>query len=313
MVEDITSESLAVLLQNRGECLASISADAGVIFNVLLGRYGKKDRTDDNIYLKAFSGDLCRVNRQGRGRVVLKLPCLAALWLTQPDKVDSLLKVRSLSTGGFLPRFLVCHTGAKAQPIPENAVRISPDTANAWTQIVRGLLHTFRGASRPLTFAPVRGAQQALDEHCNSIVERRKNELRDIGLFAARRNEQTWRIAVCLHAGICGDEAAGHSLGVETAEKAIKLADWFATCQMEILAGKQSEPRRPEFEQALALLVDTPEGIRASDIYRKRIVSPAKEAHSLLKRMEAEGELLSRSEKPEGGGHISRIYTVARK
>lgn len=63
----------------------------------------------------------------------------------------------------------------------------------------------------------------------------------------------------------------------------------------------------------LALLIDTPEGIRASDVYRKRIVSKADEAHSLLKRMEASGELLSRTEKPSGGDHITRIYTMARK
>jgi hypothetical protein len=45
--------------------------------------------------LKTFSGDLCRVNRQGRGRMVLKHPCLAVLWLTQPDKVDSLLTAKT--------------------------------------------------------------------------------------------------------------------------------------------------------------------------------------------------------------------------
>ena len=155
VVENITGESLASLLEIRG-CLASISADAGIIFQNLLGRYGKKD---DDIYLRAWSGDQSRVNRQTRERVALDGPCLAALWLTQPDKLDSIFEERTLRTGGFLPRFLVCHTGAKAQPIPKIAVGISSDTANNWAQIVRGLLHTFRGAGRPFTFVPTSGVR----------------------------------------------------------------------------------------------------------------------------------------------------------
>ena len=156
-------------------------------------------------------------------------------------------------------------------------------------------------------------SEHELDGHYNRIVEQRERELRDIGPFAARWNEQAWRIAVCLHAGFHGTEAGEHSLDQETAQKAIKLADWFAARQMEILVKSPAASRQTEYEKVLALLTDNARGIRASDVYRKRIVSPAKEAHSLLQRMEAEGELLSRTEKPNSGGHITRIYTLARK
>src|SRR5204863_3590660 len=89
--EDITGERLAVLLAHNREQLASLSADALAVVNILLGRYNKLDRTDDGIYLKAFSGDRCKVDRQTRESVLLESPCLSALWLTQPDKLDSLL------------------------------------------------------------------------------------------------------------------------------------------------------------------------------------------------------------------------------
>ena len=87
--EDVTSEKLAVMIAQNGEQLASLSADAGGIVNNLLGRYSKLDRTDEGIYLKAFSGDNCRVDRQGREPVLLQRPCLAALWLVQPDKLET--------------------------------------------------------------------------------------------------------------------------------------------------------------------------------------------------------------------------------
>jgi hypothetical protein len=36
-------------------------------------------------------------------------------------------------------------------------------------------------------------------------------------------------------------------------------------------------------------------------------------AHALLARMEGEGELSGKDSKPEGGGHVTRIFTKARK
>lgn len=48
--EDVTTEKLAVMISQRGECLASFSPDAGAIVNNWLGRYLKLDRTDETIY-----------------------------------------------------------------------------------------------------------------------------------------------------------------------------------------------------------------------------------------------------------------------
>ena len=65
--------------------------------------------------------------------------------------------------------------------------------------------------------------------------------------------------------------------------------------------------------EVLELLADTPTGITARDIQRARIVPFADEAHALLERLEAEGELAGKDSMPGNGGHISRIYTKARK
>jgi hypothetical protein len=108
--EDITSEKLADLLSKNDEQLASLSSDALSIVNILLGRYNKLDRTYESLYLKAFSADPCVVHRMSRDPIFLNSPCLAALWLTQPDKLQSLLDERSLNEGGLIPRILACHT-----------------------------------------------------------------------------------------------------------------------------------------------------------------------------------------------------------
>ena len=311
--EDVTSEKLAVMLAHNQEQLASLSPDAGTIVNILLGRYNKLDRTDEGIYLKAFSGDNCRVDRQGREPVLLLRPCLAALWLVQPDKVETLLAERSLTDGGMIPRLLVCHTCAQPRPIVDGVVGVPGATVGAWVALVRKLIQTFRMAGTPVTIEPTPEARQMMDDHYNRIVTRRLGDLRDVTAYAARWTEQAWRIAACLHTGLHGEEAGGRILAADTAASAIALADWFADEQLRILARGRHAAHRAKRDEVLELLVDKPNGITARDVHRARIVDSADGAHALLAQMEKDGELTGRDSKPETGGHITRTYTKARK
>ena len=239
--EDVTGEKLAVLLAHNGEQLASLSADALAIVNILLGRYNKLDRTDEGIYLKAFTGDRCKVDRQTRESVLVESPCLAAVWLTQPDKLDSLLAERSLSEGGLIPRILGCHTRCEPQEIVKGAPEIPANVENNYADLVRGLIETYRLADNPFTIEPTSEAMEAMIAHHNAIVKRRRGDLRDVTIYAARWNEQAWRIAVCLHAGLHGADAHEHMLELDTAKRAIELADWFAAQQLEILSASRAE------------------------------------------------------------------------
>ena len=310
--EDVTTEKLAVMLAQNQEQLASLSPDAGSIVNNLLGRYSKLDRTDEGIYLKAFSGDNCRVDRQGREPVLLQHPCLTALWLWQPDKLETLLGKTELTDGGMIPRLLVCHSRALPRPIVDGMEGIPADTVNAWAALVGKLIETFRMAGEPVTIEPAPEARQMMKEHHNRIVERRLGELRDVTTYAGRWNEQAWRIAVCLHAGLHGADAGDRMLSAETAASAIAIADWFAGEQLRILERGRHAVRRVKRDEVLALLVDTPTGITARDVRRARIVEATAEAHTLLASMELDGELTGRDSKPETGGHITRTFTKAK-
>jgi hypothetical protein len=288
--------------------LASLSADAVAIVNILPGRYNKLDRTDEGIYLKAFTGDRCKVDRQSRESVLVESPCLSALWLTQPDKLDSLLGERSLSDGGLIPRILCCYTHCEAREIVQDEPEIPATIEEAYTDLIRSLIEAYRLADEPFTIEPTSDALEAMNAHHNGIVKRRRVDLRDVTIYAARWNEQAWRIAVCLHAGLHGAEAHEHRLELDTAKRAIELAGWFAAQQLEILFASREKARRKVWDEVLSLLDDRPEGIRASDVYRARIVHNADEAHTLLAAMETGGELSGRDEQPESGGHVSRIF-----
>jgi uncharacterized protein DUF3987 len=239
IVEDVTAEELATKLAHSNETLASLSPDAGTIVNNVLGRYSNIKRPNDNIYIKAYSGDFCKVDRRSSPPVHLQSPCMTALWLLQPDKVNSLLAEEILVVGGLLPRFLVCHSHSVAQEIDENnpTPPIPDATRDVYRTLIDLLVHEYRSnEGEAYVVKPTSAAEKAFIAYHNKIVKRRNNgELQDIAPFAARWNEQAWHLAVCLHAGQWGDEAHEKSLSSETAESAIVLADWFSNEQLEIL------------------------------------------------------------------------------
>jgi Protein of unknown function (DUF3987) len=253
--EDITTEKLADLLSKNDEQLASLSSDALSIVNILLGRYNKLDRTDEGLYLKAYSGDPCRIDRMSRDAVSLESPCVTALWLTQPDKLQSLLDERSLNEGGLIPRILACHTNCEPREIGKNPPSISISVEKAYAGLIYSLLTNYRLAHERFTIVPTPEALEALNDHHDAIVKRRRGELRDVTSYAARWNEQAWRITVCLHAGTDGSQAHEQPVALETAERAIALADWFAQEQLRILNAGRMERKAARLKKLKELII----------------------------------------------------------
>lgn len=313
--EDTSTERLAVLLAENDEQLSSLSADARGVVNNLMGRYTSGKATDEAIYLKAFSGDTHRVDRISRPPVVLKNPCLAILWLIQPDKLELLLSSQSLSDGGLLPRFLLCHTGCEQQEIGQVPPSIPAEVKLAYHALIRKLLSVYRFADCPATVQPIGEARQAMNEYFNSVVRRQKDggDLQDIKSYASRWGEQAWRISVCLHAAKHGDAAASNQLALETVRRAIALADWFAGQQLEILSAGRQKARRDVQDKVLSLLADNSAGITARDILTARIKPDAESCRALLSAMEAAGNLSSEEIKGDRGGWTKRVYRLARK
>lgn len=78
----------------------------------------------------------------------LKAPCLAGLWLTQPDKLQSLLDERNLNEGGLIPRILACHTNAQLWRLVKNPPSIAETVEKAYAGLIFGLLETLSTGKR---------------------------------------------------------------------------------------------------------------------------------------------------------------------
>ena len=258
--------------------------------------------------VKAFSGDFCRVDRQGRPPVVLQRPCLAALWLVQPDKVEKIFNKKFASEGGLLPRFLVCQVNCKPMPIDRRRAPESDEPLRAWNALIASLLSTYRCSENRIVITPAAGAIKLLDDHHNRLVERRNGDLQFIESYVARWNEQAWRLALVLHAALWGPKAHRKRLSPETARNAIEVAKWFANQQLAKLVNGREASQQQLVDAVLRLCRAKPAGIKAKDVYRKRLVDKPEAAHDLLKQLEVNGVLVGQDVQPPGGGKPSRTY-----
>jgi hypothetical protein len=129
LVNDVTSEKLALLLAENDErlCLAS---DEGGIIGTIGGRYSGKVSNLD-IWLQAYSGAPVRVDRISREPLILHAPVLSVVLSPQPAVVKTM--PAEFLQRGFLDRFILAmpispvgYRSLEPHPIP---LRVKEDYA----------------------------------------------------------------------------------------------------------------------------------------------------------------------------------------
>jgi hypothetical protein len=291
-----------VLLAQNDERIFSASADARQVIQAVL--HGK----GDNPYLKSWSGDPVDVDRISRDAVPLKAPRMALLWLPQPDLMTDMFARRILIDNGFLPRVLPCVVEYAPMLIGIRTRRVAPATEKNWSDLVRGLFETYHARQgAPFVLRREAKVQPLLINYYNSVVERRRSELADVGPFAARWAEQAWRLVVVLHAARYAGDAHNNAVQAQTAEDAISLMDFFSGQQLELLRRTRAHAKTEAAEAVFEMLAARNE-ITARDAQREHIADSAGEAHALLEQMVRAGKLVFHDHKPEGGGHPTRLY-----
>jgi len=278
--EQATKEAIESLFaMSTRETLASLSAEARGAVDVLMGRY--RESTDEGIFLAAYSGDSVKIHRKGSPPVVLARPCLALLWLMQPDKLRELLESPAMSDSGLMPRFLIADTKAQPQKEPEERHCIDEAVKTAWAALIDDLLDTYHEPdAKAHTIQPEPEAAKMLREYRNEIVDRMKSDtggdLADVTIYAARWAENAWRLCVVLHAALHGEDAWRESLAPDTAAKALRLMRWFSEQQLRLLAAGREDKLTKRLEKLRELLALKPERqCNLSELERRHAFTPA--------------------------------------
>ncbi|MBK1835675.1 DUF3987 domain-containing protein [Roseibacillus ishigakijimensis] len=259
-VADITKEKLAITLEGQpGQALASLSPESRGVIDVLMGKYGKGQESDEDLYLSAYSRESVKVSRVNRPPVYLTTPTLAVLWLIQPDKAQRLTESEAMTESGLMPRFLFCDTKAQAMPEPEEPHEPEARTLHAWEELTSDLLECYRAnGEKPVTIDTEPEARRALVRFNNESSERtnKGGDLADVGPFVRRWGENAWRLALVLHAAKYGREAGKKALETDTARRAVRIVGWFAEEQLAILAPERSNRDRKRLHRLLSVLDD---------------------------------------------------------
>ncbi len=267
-VGDTTREAMTeALSQADRECLASMSAEARGVVDVLAGRYTDGKSSDEDVYLSGYSGDSIKVNRKRADPIILNEPCLSALWLMQPDKMEQLLQNGNFTESGLLPRFDFPNTHTEPQFEPEHRHTVDAHASRWWMDLLAKLTDKYRkldsSATEPVAPFQIQSCREAevlMRDYFNEVVTRRRSggDLADVGIYAARWGEKAWKLAVVLHAALHADAAHEHELSAATAGNAISLQRWFAVQQLAVLQIGRETKKRERLASLVEILTAAP-------------------------------------------------------
>jgi len=260
VVGDITREALALTLESQpNEALACFSSEARGILDVIRGRYGKGESSDEDIYLSAYSGDPISVRRVARPPVSLSNPCLCVVWMTQPDAAQRLLGDERMTASGLLPRFLMCDVRAEHQYEPEHWEEMDQSAVDAWHGLVESLLAYRNTCGDPIRIDAAPEVRRMIREfHNHQAVDRitAGGDLRDVDSYVSRWAENVWRLSLVLHCTTHGADSHRMPLQEKTAASAIGIMEWFIREQLAILAAGRTDRFKARMEKLLGILLD---------------------------------------------------------
>src|SRR4029077_15685733 len=204
LASDVTPEKLAEMLSKNGETLAHFDSDAADALGIIMGtRYGDGRHTQDSLWLKSYTGEQTAVFRKNAEPILLDKPCLSVLFICTPDKAQELFRTSRLTSGGLLPRFLVCDPAARPVPLTASAEvkhTLPTDVSQQYEAAIFAALSRYRfyaaGDPDEIDMAPK--ARGLLIEDWNRFCMK-SNGTEDCP-FEARHTENAIRIALVLHA-----------------------------------------------------------------------------------------------------------------
>jgi len=184
VADDITPERVASLMAENGERLAILSAEGG-IFTTISGRYSNGTPNLD-IFLKAHSGDMVKVDRQGKGRepVFLLHPALTFGLAIQPDVIDGLFSTPGFRGRGLLGRFCFVTPTSYVGRRHVDPPPVDWQVLNAYRTAIMGLLNWTKSLTEPCIIRATPEANEALANFERRLEPRLDPVVGDLGDLA---------------------------------------------------------------------------------------------------------------------------------
>ncbi|MEV6208656.1 YfjI family protein [Kitasatospora sp. NPDC051914] len=241
VIDDITPENAATMLDQQGGRIAALSAEGG-LFDIIAGRYSGTPNMD--VFLKAHAGDMIRVNRQGRESQYIQSPALTIGLAVQPSVLEDIAKVRGFEGRGLLARFLYA--------LPKSLVgrrnlepRTIPDqVADTYTTTLSGLTLALSDWTDPAVLTLTPDADRAvLDQQKRTEPKLDKGgSLAHVVTWASKLDGAVVRIAGLLH--LAAHPADGYTRPIEatTVQAAARIGDYYTAHALAVFDAMGSDP-----------------------------------------------------------------------
>jgi hypothetical protein len=247
IVDDATSEKLAILMQSNGERLASMSAEGGV-FDLMAGKYSSGS-TDLTVYLMGHSGDTVTVHRVVRGAVKLESPALTMALAIQPEVIRGIAKTPAFRGRGLLGRFIYAVPRSLIGRRMIATPPVSEVVTLAYSHVVKSLSRIDcdeDGRPHPIRLSSA--AMAEFKDFCGALeLELGAGSLESMRDWGGKLAGATLRIAAILHCAAHGSETGlSHDIDVTTIESAQRIARWsipHAAAALDLLAASDDEAR----------------------------------------------------------------------
>lgn len=224
IADDTTSEALIKLLEQNDERMSIISSEGGV-FQIMAGLYNS-DKSNIDIYLKAYSGDPVFVDRKTSKKYSLQHPALTVLLFVQRSIIQEIMENKQFRGRGLLARFLYVFPksliGNRKYLIDDIPEWISDN----YEMAVRRLLEIAIPAN-PGTIKYDDGAFKLAESFFYEIEKQLPDNLEEIKDWAGKFHGQTMRIAGVLHCMEHFEKADQILLNENTMRNAIEMGRFF--------------------------------------------------------------------------------------
>ena len=222
IVENISSEALAIALEQAGGALFSNSSEASDLIAIAKGRYSEKGNDF------AIPLDFRRVSRL---KVKVPNPRLVLLWMAQPIVVNELLHDKVASLQGLTARFLFVPAKSLLEPEKLEPRNLPEEVRETWQELLEKILRFREGSESPLEVPCSQEARSRFLDFHNETNQSMKIRMIAYANELGKAREQAIRVALDL-AVAEHPKAQPEEINASQAERAIDLVKW---CQGQLI------------------------------------------------------------------------------
>lgn len=222
--DDATPEALTQLLAEQNGRMALMSTEGGV-FDLMTGRYSDKANLD--VYLQAWAGDTIRIDRVGRGSLIIRNPALTIALTVQPAVLARLADHPELAGRGLTARFMysIPHDNVGHRNLVDAPAANHDDARHYSHRLLSLARHLEKPAVDPLRFD-----KEALKQFLTwrqNLEHRRQpaGDLRPMAEWTTKLESSTARVAGILH--LADDRTAAQPISSGTLDRAIRIAEYW--------------------------------------------------------------------------------------